>query len=164
MTSSVVKPSQMERVYQNFPDLPQAFPNVTNWPSMEEDIGDRNRSAFNHPEQWGEPLRLGTDAESVRKFLVHTGVSKSEPAPDDVHSARFYEIAAEMDQYARGLLWKISDCTFIPGPEVVEFAGDYDALRAIVLTVRAGWVKAAPGGLLVTQHGRGVAGWMFVDR
>ena len=88
----------------------------------------------------------------------------AEPAPEDGHSARFHEIAAEMDRYARGLLWKISDCTFIPGPDAVEFADDYDGLRAIVLAVRAGWVKAAPGGLLVTQHGRDVAGRMFVDR
>lgn len=86
------------------------------------------------------------------------------PAPEDGHSARFHEIAAEMDQYARGLLWKISDCTFIPGPDAVDFADDYDGLRAIVLAVRAGWMKTAPGGLLVTQHGRDVAGRMFVDR
>ena len=159
MTSSVVKSDQtvQERMFQEFPGIPHVV-----------HVIGRSESghSFFPTEYWGEPSRLDTEAvpESVRKLLGRTVVSKSEPAPDDVHSARFYEIAAEMDQYARGLLWKISDCTFIPGPEVVEFAGDYDALRAIVLTVRAGWVKAAPGGLLVTQHGRGVAGWMFVDR
>ena len=69
-----------------------------------------------------------------------------------------------MDQYARGLLWKISDCTFIPGSEVVEFADDYDGLRAVLRVVRAGWATAAPDGLLVTDHGRDVASRMFVDR
>lgn len=136
MTSSGVKSAPMEHPSRVYWGHPD--PSVVIWTSVEKNVVDRNRSVF---------------------YL-----SRSEPAPEDVHSARFYEIAAEMDQYARGLLWRISDCTFIPGPEVVEFAGDYDALRAIVLTVRAGWVKAAPGGLLVTQHGRGVAGWMFVDR
>lgn len=89
---------------------------------------------------------------------------EAEPAPDDGHSARFHEIAAEMDRYARGLLWKISDCTFIPGAEAVDFADDYDGLRAVLRSVRAGWVTAGPDGLLITDYGRDVARRMFVDR
>lgn len=77
---------------------------------------------------------------------------------------RHLEAAAVMDRLARGLLWKISDCAFISGPEVVELADDYDGLRAVLRVVRAGWATAAPDGLLVTDHGRDVAGRMFVDR
>ncbi len=111
----------------------------------------------------------GVEAASGRlDEAVANGARMPEPdAPptlEDGHSARFHEIAAEMDRYARGLLWKISDCTFISGPEVVELADDYDALRAIVLAVRAGWVTAGPDGLLITDHGRDVARRMFVDR
>ena len=109
-------------------------------------------------------MRLGTDAESVRKFLVHTVVSKSEPVSDPWESPRHLEAAAVMDRLARGLLWKISDCTYIPGPEVVDLADDYDGLRAVLRVVRAGWATAAPDGLLVTDHGRDVASRMFIDR
>ena len=87
------------------------------------------------------------------------------------HSARFaeessghLEAAAVMDRLARGLLWKISDCTFIPGAESVGLIEDYDDVRAVVRVVAAGWVSAAPDGLLVTDRGRDVASQLFVDR
>ena len=125
-----------------------------------------SRSAFSPTDQRGEPSRLDTDAffESVRKLLGSTVVSKAEPAPDPWESPRYLEAAAVMDRLARGLLWKISDCTFISGPDVVDLADDYDGLRAVLRVVRAGWATAAPDGLLVTDHGRDVAGRMFVDR
>lgn len=103
------------------------------------------------------------DIESARAIAGHGPVGE-EPASDPWESPRHLEAAAVMDQYARGLLWKISDCTFISGPEVVELVDDYDALRAVLRVVRAGWATAAPDGLLVTDHGRDVAGRMFVDR
>ena len=85
-------------------------------------------------------------------------------APVEEESLRHRETAAVMDRYARGLLWQISDCTFIPGPEVMEFADDYDGLRAVLRVVRAGWATAGPDGLIVTDHGRDVAKRMFTDR
>ena len=88
----------------------------------------------------------------------------TDPASDPWESPRHLEAAAVMDRLARGLLWKISDCSFISGPEVVELADDYDGLRAVLRVVRAGWATAAPDGLLVTDHGRDVASRMFVDR
>ena len=88
----------------------------------------------------------------------------TDPASDPWESPRHLEAAAVMDRLARGILWKISDCAFIPGSEVVEFADDYDGLRAVLRVVRAGWARAAPDGLLVTDHGRDVASRMFVDR
>ena len=103
------------------------------------------------------------DVESARAVAGHGPVGE-EPASDPWESPRHLEAAAVMDQYARGLLWKISDCTFIPGPEVVELADDYDGLRAVLRVVRAGWATAGPDGLLITDHGRDVASRMFVDR
>ena len=88
----------------------------------------------------------------------------TEEAPVEEESLRHREAAAVMDRYARGLLWKISDCTFIPGPEVVGFVDDYDGLRAVLRVVRAGWATAGPDGLIVTDHGRDVAKRMFTDR
>ena len=88
----------------------------------------------------------------------------TDPASDPWESPRHLEAAAVMDRLARGILWKISDCAFIPGSEVVELADDYDGLRAVLRVVRAGWARAAPDGLLVTDHGRDVASRMFVDR
>lgn len=168
MTSSVVKSDQT--VYQNFSDIRLSgvyrFYSDANWPNVEKNVADRTRSAFYHPDQRGESSRLDTEAvlESVRKLLGSTVASKSEPAFDPWESPRHLEAAAVMDRLARGLLWKISDCTFIPGPEVVDLADDYDGLRAVLRVVRAGWATAAPDGLLVTDHGRDVASRMFVDR
>lgn len=90
--------------------------------------------------------------------------SWSHSARLDEESSRHLEAAAVMDRYARGLLWEVSERTFVPGPEVVEFADDYDGLRAVLRVVRAGWATAAPDGLIVTDHGRDVARRMFVDR
>lgn len=117
-------------------------------------------------EQRGEPAHLDTAAalESVRNLLGSTVVSRADPPSDPWESPRHLEAAAVMDRLARGLLWKISDCAFISGPEVVELADDYDGLRAVLRVVRAGWATAAPDGLLVTDHGRDVASRMFVDR
>ena len=125
-----------------------------------------SRSAFSPTDQRGEPSRLDTDAvlESALQILGSTGVTKSEPVSDPWESPRHLEAAAVMDRLARGLLWKISDCTYILGPEVVDLADDYDGLRAVLRVVRAGWATAAPDGLLVTDHGRDVASRMFIDR
>ena len=90
--------------------------------------------------------------------------SKDFPLADGEESLRHREAAAVTDGLARGLLWKISDCTFIPGPEVVGFVDDYDGLRAVLRVVRAGWATAGPRGLYVTERGRDVASQLFVDR
>ena len=124
-------------------------------------------SAFSPTDQWGEPSRL--DAESaIESALQILGSTVPSGAPGTVsdpwESPQHLEAAAVMDRLARGLLWKISDCAFISGTEVVELADDYDGLRAVLRVVRAGWATAAPDGLLVTDHGRDVAGRMFVDR
>ena len=161
MTSNVVKSARTEH-----PDFDRVDLSAVNWAIMEKDVVDRNCSAFYHPEQWGESSRLNTDAvlASARQILGRTVVSRSEPVFDPWESPRHLEAAAVMDRLARGLLWKISDCTFIPGPDVVGLADDYDALRAVLRVVRAGWATAAPDGLLVTDHGRDVASRMFIDR
>ena len=170
MTSSVVKPVRMEhpsRVYQDFPDFHWPFSSVTNWTSVEKNIDDRNRSAFYHSGQWGKPSRLDTK-EVFYATLDHLKLmaisTKGDSLFEGGESPRHLQAAAVMDRLARGLLWKISDCTFIPGPDVVGLADDYDALRAVLRVVRAGWATAAPDGLLVTDHGRDVASRMFVDR
>lgn len=103
----------------------------------------------------------------MNEYLSHTALLANVSwgrSLGDVEGLRHREAAAVMDQYARGLLWKISDCTFIEGPDVVDFANDYDGLRAVLRVVRAGWATAAPDGLIVTDHGRDVARRMFVDR
>ena len=90
--------------------------------------------------------------------------SWSPPVTLDDESPRHREAAAVMDGLARGLLWKISDCTFIPGTEVTDLVEDYDDLRAVLRVVRAGWATAAPHGLYITDRGRDVASQLFVDR
>ena len=101
-------------------------------------------------------------AASMSEAEAVTEEARDDPVEEE--SLRHREAAAVMDGYARGLLWKISDCTFIPGPEVTEFADDYDGLRAVLRVVRAGWATAGPDGLIVTDHGRDVAKRMFTDR
>lgn len=166
MASSVVKSDQtvQQRMFQEFSGIPNAV-RYESGLSISNVIGQSGHSFF-PTEHWGEPSRLDTDAvlESALQILGSTVVSKSEPASDPWESPRHLEAAAVMDRLARGLLWKISDCAFISGPEVVDLADDYDGLRAVLRVVRAGWATAAPDGLLVTDHGRDVARRMFVDR
>ena len=111
-----------------------------------------------------EPSELLTLAHKKWEEVSRRAYATWARPPVEGESLRHREAAAVMDRYARGLLWQISDCTFIPGPEVMEFADDYDGLRAVLRVVRAGWATAGPDGLIVTDHGRDVAKRMFTDR
>ncbi len=147
---------------------------------------------FTPDDRWGDLLFSSVEHEGalpgfLRRRITSFAELRQQPrwhredsyeailgAPVDTswsHSARFaeessghLEAAAVMDRLARGLLWKISDCTFIPGAESVGLIEDYDDVRAVVRVVAAGWVSAAPDGLLVTDRGRDVASQLFVDR
>ncbi len=118
------------------------------------------------------PWPMSTEAEAVTEdaldelpeAVATLSALDDECAPVEEESLQHREAAAVMDGLARGLLWKISDCTFIPGTEVVEFIDDYDGLRAVLRVVRAGWATAGPRGLYVTERGRDVAAQLFVDR
>lgn len=117
------------------------------------------RSGLNWDIGFASGLKWGARTGSL--VLVDTSFSA---ASHRTESPEHREAAAVMDRYSRGLLWKISECTFMGGSEVMEFADDYDGLRAVLRAVRAGWATAAPDGLIVTDHGRDVARRMFVDR